>query len=113
MCAKATPIETATPTAPNEAASEAAPAKALIEEESSAVSVTLSAWIPAAPSPSTKALIFAAIRFSVLTPAPLSPTPTVPPETATDPAKTTASIDCRDVAVKIRSSDALTLESST
>ena len=59
------PIETATPTVPPRAtATEAAAAIAEISEESVAVSVTLAAPMPVAPSPSTYAWISEAIRFS-------------------------------------------------
>ena len=99
MYAPATPIETATPTPPNAAPRLAAPVSAVILEESSALTETLPAFIPAvsAPSivlsPSIKALTSVEIVLTAPAPAPLTLTPTPPPETAAAPATTRASID--------------------
>ena len=93
--AKPTPIATATPTVPKDAATEAAPAKAWIDERLSASSVTLSARIVVVPSflPSMTAATSTPMRFSAHTPEPAAATPTVPPTaTATEPAKTSESM---------------------
>ena len=59
------PMETATPVLPpTAAASEAAPATALMPESSSAFSATLEPLMPSAPSPSMYALTSVVILFS-------------------------------------------------
>src|SRR5262249_23321273 len=94
------PMDTDTATAPaNDTANDAAPVFALIVDASLAVTLTLPASMPVAPSPSMNAATFVPIRFSVAAPAPLSPTPTVPTPTAADPATTIASIVCSEVAL--------------
>ena len=93
--ARPTPMATATPTVPKDAATEAAPAKAWIDERLSASSVTLSARIVVVPSsrPSMTAATSTPMRFSAHTPEPAAATPTVPPTaTATEPAKTSESM---------------------
>ena len=57
--------------------------------------------------------MYAAIIFSVLTPAPLKPPPTAPaPDTAAEPVKTTASMIWFAVAVTFKSPPAFMLLSS-
>ena len=93
--ARARPMETATPTVPKAAATDAAPAKEWMLELSSARSVTLSALtvIVPRPLPSMTAATSTPTRFSANTPAPLAATPTVPPTaTATEPANTSDSM---------------------
>ena len=90
--ASATAIEIEPPTAPNAAATEAAPVNASIVDVSRAATEMPAALTPAAPSPSIDASTWAAIRFSVVAPTPLRATPTVPPAAATEPANTWAAI---------------------
>ena len=111
--ASPSPTDTATPAAPNPAATDAEPALAPIVERSSAVSVMSRALMPVAPSPSIKAFTSVAIRFSVSEPAPLAATPTVPPATATEPVSTLALMVSRAVAFICRSPPAAMLESRT
>ena len=112
LLATATPIEREPPVVLAAAtAIEAAPASALIFEESVAVKVADLASTPVAPSPSTKAFTNVAILLSVTTPEPL-PLKPVPPEaaTATEPAPTLATIFPSATALTVRSPLALTLE---
>ena len=109
--ANETPIETATPTAPKPPASEIAPARLLMVEESSAVSVTLAAEMPSAPSPSMNAAVSTPITFSANTPEPAPAMPTPPAPTATAPAITIEPMVWVASAVWRRSPVALTLVS--
>ncbi len=86
----ATPIETDAPTTPTEAAREAAPARALMLELSSAFKSIL----PASTTVErVNAFTSVVILFITAAPAPLTLTPTKPPEAAAEPATTRASMD--------------------
>ena len=113
LCARPTPIDTATPVAPNAAAIEAAPVAAWMVDMSCAASVMLPAWMPVSPSPSMKARTLAAMVFIAPAPAPLTLTPTDPPDTAAEPAKTMALMDWSEVACAVSAPSATILESST
>ena len=73
-------IDTAAPTTPKPAATDAAPAMALMPDESVAVISTLVALIPRGPSPSTNACTCVEMRFMAAAPAPLRLAPTTPAE---------------------------------
>ena len=103
--ATATPIDSAPPVLPPAAtAMEAAPASALIVEESVALRVADLAFLPVVPSPSIKAFTKVAILFSVTTPEPL-PAKLVSDDaaTATEPAPTLAIISPSATAVNVKS----------
>ena len=101
------PIEAAMPVElPNPTASEAAPAMASILDESTATTSTLSAVMPALPSPSMAAFTSVRILFSAYAPAPLAATPTCPPPpTPTAPASTIELMLAVSLARTVRSSE--------
>src|SRR4051812_15459743 len=79
-----TAIESAAPTTPKPAATDAAPTTALMPEPSVALIVIDAALMPDAPSPSMNAWTSVAILLVAAAPAPLRLAPTTPPEIATD-----------------------------
>ncbi|OQB83010.1 MAG: hypothetical protein BWX88_03616 [Planctomycetes bacterium ADurb.Bin126] len=112
LWATPTPIDSDTPTSPTEAATATAPVKALIFDVSSAVRLTLSASTPLSSlSPLTYACTRVAMRFPALAPAPATATPTSPPDSATEPEKTVASMVCSEKASSVRAPAASALES--
>ena len=114
FCASATPIDSATALEPPAAtATAAAPANASMSEVSLALSATPLAWMPAAASLLTDALTPVAILFSVNTPEPAKAKPFEPPTpTATEAARTIASMFWSAVAVADSAPPAMTLELS-
>ena len=110
--ASATPIDTAMPAVPKPAASEAAPASAVMTELSVARTVMPSAAMPTVPvlrSPLIEASTSTPIRFSDQTPEPAAPMPAVPEApTATEPAKTSALMRWSAVACTLSSPTAST-----
>ncbi|GJE70091.1 hypothetical protein CHKEEEPN_1625 [Methylorubrum podarium] len=100
LSASVKPTATETPAEPPpEPASDADPAKASIVELSAALTETLPASMPAAPSPSMTARVATAIAFVTVTPAAETPTPAAPPPPIEAAAAATwALIDCADVA---------------
>ena len=106
-----TPIDTATPITPKPAATDAASVSALMCDRSCASSITLPARMieSVVLLPSMIAATSVVMRLSAIAPAPLTARPRYrPPATATEPAKTKASIDCSPCAVTDRSPSALT-----
>ena len=99
-------MEIATPALPPKAAAmDAAPASALIVDESVAVRTAELTSMPVPLSPSINALTKVAILLSVTTPEPLAATPVVPPPaTAAEPAPTPAVMLPPDVAFSLKSS---------
>ena len=106
LLATETPMEMATPALPAKAAAmDAAPASALMVDESCAVREANLTSMPVPLSPSINALTKVAIRLSVTTPEPLAATPPVPPPaTAAEPAPTPAVMLPPDVAFSLKSS---------
>ena len=91
-----------------------APVKESIADLSSARRATLPAVTPRpALSPSTKACTSVLMRFSDAAPAPLSAAPTMPPDSATAPANTVASMVWSDTASSVRLPPTTRFESRT
>ena len=98
---------------PTATATAAAPAVAWIFEVSAAISATLAAWMPAAASLLMDAFTSVPILFSVNTPEPARAKPFEPPTpTATEAARTIASIFWFATAVADSAPPAMTLELS-
>ena len=107
-----TPIENAAPITPTAAATDTAPVKASIVEASAANRRTLPASMPRLSLvPSMRASTKVAMRLSAPAPAPLSDTPTKPPDSATAPANTVASMSWSDSASIVSAPVAFTFES--
>ena len=94
-------------------ATAAAPAVAVMSEVSLALRTTLPAWMPPAVALLTNAFTSVAILFSVKTPEPARAKPFEPPTpTATEAARTIASMFWFAVAVAVSAPPAMTLELS-